>query len=107
MRPLAYLIFSYPRGFAPRTPRHRRSLAASPLAPLRWLASLRSLASPCSGSSLRCARSRLYRFALPAVVLPEGLRAVLARVLTASFFRPLSSVARTLATRSSGRHGLV
>ena len=27
-----------PRGFAPRTPLQRRSLAASPLAPLRWLA---------------------------------------------------------------------
>ena len=31
-------FFSHPWGFAPRTPRQRRSLAASPLAPLRWLA---------------------------------------------------------------------
>ena len=35
---VAQRVVINPRGFAPRTPRQRRSVAASPLPPLRWLA---------------------------------------------------------------------
>ena len=62
MRPASSL---HPRGFALQTPRQRRSLAASPLAPLRWLA--------------RNARSRVANVFLILVLLLAGCGATTSR----------------------------
>src|SRR6185503_4358144 len=72
----------YPRGFAPRTPQQRRSLAASPLAPLRWLA--------------RHARSRRDAEALKKPVNADRPEPVRAGMPIASLIQDLRYTFRTL-----------